>query len=180
MQKKSLYVVLTLAWSVALYVVFSGFTYHADFKMGYILTDKIFAEYQPIVEANKTIEAETQKLEKKIQDMSSEYETKYQEYENRKLMLSDTKKAETEKELTDLGLAIQQFQQENFDPNAGTLANKWNEMLQPILEEIQEVIDRIGVEEGYDLIFDTQSGFVLYANEEYDMTDKILEELNKE
>lgn len=179
MQKKSLYVVLTLAWSVALYVVFSGFTYHADFKMGYILTDKIFAEYQPIVEANKTIEAETQKLEKQIQDMSSEFETKRQEYENRRLMLSDTKKAETEKELNDMGNAIQQFQQENFDPNAGTLANKWNEMLQPILEDVQEVIDRIGVEEGYDVIFDTQQG-IIYANEQYDITDRILEELKKE
>ena len=179
MQKKSLYVMLTLAWSVALYVVFSGFTYRADFKMGYVLSDKIFNEYQPAVDAMKEIEIEQQKLEKQALTMQNEYEEKYQVYENQMLMLSNTKKAEIEKELEDLQNEFYQFQQENLNPDTGTLAQMYNEKMRPIADDIQRVIDRFGVEEGYDVIFDTPQGFILYANEEYDITDHILEELKK-
>lgn len=181
MQKKSLYVMLTLAWSVALYVVFSGFTYRADFKMGYVMSDKIFSEYQPAVDATKEIEIEQQKLEKQALTMQSEFEEKYQDYESKKLMWSDKKKAETEMELDDLRTEYLQFTQENLNPDTGKLAQMWMEKIGPIIEDVQKVIDRIGVEEGYDIIFDVKEELplILYANEEYDITDHILEELKK-
>jgi len=172
---------LTLAWSVALYVVFSGFTYRADFKMGYVMSDKIFNEYQPAVDAAKEIEIEGQKLEKQALTMQNEFDQKYQDYESKKLMWSDKKKAETENELDDLRNKFYQFQQENLNPDTGKLAQMWMEKIGPIVEDVQKVIDRIGVEEGYDIIFDVKEELplILYANEEYDITDYILEELKK-
>ena len=181
MQKKALYVMLTLAWSAAFYVVFSGFTSSADFKIGYIMTDKLFIEYQPAVDVQKKIEVEQQNLEKQAITMQEELDKKVKEYDSQRLMLSDTKKAEIENELRNLDVKIYEFQQENFDPNTGTLAQKWQELMQPVVEDVQAVIDRTGVEEGYDVIFEVREGtsFMLYAKEEYDLTDHILEELKK-
>ena len=125
------------------------------------------------------IEVEQQKLEKQALTMQNEFEEKYQVYESQMLMLSNTKKAEIEKELDDLRTNFLLFQQENLNPDTGKLAQMWMEKIGPIADDIQRVIDRFGVEEGYDVIFDTPQGFILYANEEYDITDHILEELKK-
>lgn len=181
MQKKSLYVMLTLALSIALYVVFSGFTYHADFKMGYVLSDKIFAQHPPFVDANKKIEAEQQRLEGQLKIMQDELNKKVEEYDSKQLMWSDSKKAEVQNELNELQANLIQFNDENLNPDTGKIRQTWDEIIQPIVENVQNVIDRIGTEEGYDVIFDVKEGlpFILYTKEEYDITDLILEELKK-
>ena len=61
----------------------------------------------------------------------------------------------------------------------GSLAKKQQELIQPIIDNINEVLMRIGKDEGYDLIFDAE-GPLLYADEKYDISDYLLEELAKE
>ena len=53
-------------------------------------------------------------------------------------------------------------------------------MLQPVCDEINQVIHQIGDDEGYDFIFDAVSGNILHAKEKYDITDKVLEKLGVE
>ena len=52
--------------------------------------------------------------------------------------------------------------------------------MQPIIGSINQVIHRIGEEEGYDFIFDSVAGNILHAKEKYDITEAVLEELEKE
>ena len=43
----------------------------------------------------------------------------------------------------------------------------------------QHVLQKIGDEDGFDFILDVVQGVVLYAKPEFDITDRVLEELNK-
>ncbi len=52
-------------------------------------------------------------------------------------------------------------------------------MTKPIYDKINRVIQKIGEDEEYDFIIDASSGALLHANPKYDITDRILEELNK-
>ena len=179
MKKFHLYFVLTLVWFVAFYFVFSGFAYRADFKIGYIHSGKIFDQHQETVEAQKKIEAEQQQLQKEYQARQEALQKKVKQFETQSLMLSDTKKAEFQKELQDMQVDILNFEQINFAPG-GSLEKKWQEMMKPIVDKVQIAIDRIGTEEGFDIIFDTKNGFILYAKDDYDLTNRVLEELNKQ
>ena len=48
-----------------------------------------------------------------------------------------------------------------------------------VLQKINDAIKKIGDEGGYDFIFDTVAGNILYAQEKYDLTERVLEELRK-
>lgn len=176
------YLILTSAWVVVLYLMFSGFTYREDFKIGYVYSDKIFTKLQEAIEIQKKIEAEQQELTMQLKTKEEDFNKKLKQYENQQLMLSDTKKAEFEKDLTDMRTELINFQQTNFDPQSGTLAQKWSELMKPVVDKIQGEIDKIGTEEEFDIIFDVREGisFILYAKDEYNITERIIEELEKQ
>ena len=52
-------------------------------------------------------------------------------------------------------------------------------LTQPLFDKINRVIQQISQDEGYDFVLDVVQGVVLYAKPEYDITDRILEELKK-
>ena len=68
---------------------------------------------------------------------------------------------------------------ELYNNESGLLVKRQEELISPIINDINEILNRIGKDEEYDYILDAEQGGVLYANEEHDISDYILEELNK-
>lgn len=178
MKRFASYFALTVVLSLSMLTIFSGFSYRADMKFGYVNTERIFAEYEKFQEAAKTLEAERQQLQSDLQVKQQEFENKRKEFEGQQLLMSEKRKEEANKELEQLYVNIQNYTQENFS-QGGKLDQRWNEITQPIIEEVQQVIDKVGADEGYDIIFDTQRGTILYGNKDLDMTELILERLGK-
>ena len=48
-----------------------------------------------------------------------------------------------------------------------------------IYDKIDTIIQRISDEEGFDMVFDVVQGVIVFAKPEWDITDRVLEELNK-
>ena len=103
-----------------------------------------------------------------------------EQYESQSLLLSDAKKREKEQEIQNLIMKLRQFQQQKYDPQTGEIYKKQAELLQPVYDKINAVIKKIGEDEKYDLVLDTASGNILYVGDAIkDLTDRVLEELNK-
>ena len=99
-----------------------------------------------------------------------------QQLDQQSLLLSEEKKKEKQDEIQQLYMDSQRFQNEKFGQQ-GALYQKRNELLQPVFDQINEKIQTVAAADGYDFIFDTVAGNILYAKEEYELTKKILEEL---
>ena len=52
------------------------------------------------------------------------------------------------------------------------------ELTQPIIEKMNLVLNELGENEGYDIIFDVAPGGIVYADEGFDLTDRVLDGLN--
>jgi len=178
LKKFASYFVMTLVMSLSMLIIFSGFSYKADIKLGYVNSERIFNDYSKFQEAAKTLEQERVQLQKDLQTKQQEFEKKRKEFESQQLLMSEKRKTEANKELEELYLNIQNYTQENFT-QGGKLDQRWAEITRPIIEEVQQINDKIGADEGYDMIFDTQNGTILYGKKDYDMTDRLLEELEK-
>ena len=76
---------------------------------------------------------------------------------------------------------LQQFTQEKFGPE-GELMRKNIELSEPIFQKINDAIQGMAEEEGYDFIFDAAapSSGLVFAKEEYDLTESLLELMEKE
>jgi Skp family chaperone for outer membrane proteins len=58
-----------------------------------------------------------------------------------------------------------------------TLLNKKNDMFREVIDDIQKVVDEIGKKEAYSYILDSRN--IMYAEETFDLTDRIIDQLNK-
>lgn len=153
----------------------------ADLKMGYVLSERIFTEYKAYADAQAEFEKFKADWEKRAQDMEAELATLQEEYEQQRLLLSEQKAKEKEEEIRTKGEALQKFVNEILSPE-GKLAQKNMELSKPIYDKINAVVAKIGEEEQYDFIFDASTSGLLWAapDKGYDLTDKVIEVLNKE
>jgi len=87
--------------------------------------------------------------------------------------LSPAAKETLLKELQTKEQEILKFQQESQQQ----LAEKEQTLLQPILDKVNTAINDVATEDGYQFIFDLQSGVLLYYKEEADVTAKVKSKL---
>jgi outer membrane protein len=149
----------------------------ADLKVGFINSQEIFVRYQGTEDAQRKFDEEKQRLEEEIESKKQEIEDLRADLERKSLLMSE----ETKKErLAELQRKEQEFQQLYFDAfgEGGSIVKLNAELTQPIIEKMNLVLNELGESDGYDIIFDVAPGGIVYANEGFDLTDRVLDELN--
>jgi len=166
-------------WLVLSVFLLVGYTNSlAQLKIRYINSQRILADYPEAQEIQKKLDELRASYEKEYNQMLQEYDRLAKELESQSLLLSPEKKAEKEKQLQELGIKIERYRLEKLGPE-GEFFQQNQKLTQPLFDKINQVIQKVAEEEGYDFILDVVQGVVLYAKPEYDVTDRILEELNK-
>ncbi|HHS12466.1 MAG TPA: OmpH family outer membrane protein, partial [bacterium] len=61
----------------------------------------------------------------------------------------------------------------------GALMRRQKELLKPIFDQVTRIVHRIADEDGYDFVLDSRMGVLLFGKPEYDITDRVLTELEK-
>ena len=149
-------VLKVLFLAVALFVA-NGFV-SAQVKIAHVNTAEILDAMPDKAKAEKDLEKYYGDLEKQLQAMATEYQTKMQDYEANQATMSNLVKQSKEKEIMDLQGRIQQFQanaENDFESKRG-------ELLAPILTKIQDAINAVGKEKGYTYILDLATGTVVF------------------
>jgi outer membrane protein len=150
----------------------------AEDKMAYIDTDKIMMLSSETQEAQSILIQERQKWDKEINDLDVQLDQLYADYESKKMILSQSGKQEAEQKIMDLTDQRQAKVREIYGEQ-GKFVQKQSELLEPILKKLQTVIEKVAVENNYTVIFDAAAGGLLYAKPNLDITDTILQELEK-
>lgn len=147
-----------------------------DMKIGYIISARILDEYPEAQDAQKILSDEIAEWQRQGQQMQTELEALGQELDQQAMMFySEEKKAEKAAEYQK---KLDEFR--NFQSGIEQRAMQRNqELFNPINEKIQKVIDTIAADEGYDIIFDAVGTNIAYADQRLDITDLVLEQLQK-
>ncbi len=159
--------------------VFAGWSNsYAQLKIRYINSQRILSEYPEAQEVQKKLDEIRAGYEKEYNQMLQEYENLVKEIENQSLLLSPEKKAQKEQQAQDLAMKIEQYRNQKLGPQ-GEFYQKNMELTQPLYDKIDQIIQKISDEEEYDFVLDVVQGVVLYAKPQYDITNRVLEELNR-
>jgi len=95
----------------------------------------------------------------------------------RKLVLSEQKRVEIEKELAQMEDQVSKFRQDKFGAK-GELFMKQEELMKPIQNRIFTAIQDVAKANSYDFVFDRSGDMMfLYAKDDYDLTKLVLEKL---
>ena len=149
----------------------------AQMKIGHINSETIMQTLPEAIDAQKSIDALVAGWEADLQKMQADWKKKFDDFDKRKLILTDQVRADQERELRELDQNITDFRTKKFGQN-GELFQKQNEVMNPIQNKMFHVLEEIAKDEGYDYIFD-RSGeiLVLYANDKYDLTQRVLQRM---
>lgn len=151
----------------------------AQLKVGYIDSQKILVSFKDAQDVQKQLDAKNQEWQKQVQDMQQQLKTMNDQLESQSLLLSQEKKDEKMREMQELYNKIQQFQQEKW-AQGGEAFKLQNDLLKPVMDKINAVLEKVGKEDKFDYIFDGVAGNIVYANpNQPDLTERVLEELNK-
>lgn len=149
----------------------------AQTKIAHINSETIMTSLPEAVDAQRSLDALVAQWEAELQKMQAEWKKKYDDYDKKKLILTDQNRAEVERELRQMDQSITDYRNKKFGQN-GELFQKQNEVMKPIQNKIFKVLEDIAKEDGYDYIFD-RSGeiLLLYANDKNDLTDRVLKRM---
>ncbi len=149
-----------------------------DGKIGYIDSIKIFAEYQETQDAERVYRQEVDQWTAQKQRMEQDIVKLRDELQAQSLMLSEEKKKEKKLELDRKMAEYQQFMDETFGDD-GVAARRNKELTQPIVEKINLILEDLGKEQGYSIIFDVANANIVYANKALDLTEVVLGKLRE-
>lgn len=129
-----------------------------DLKFGHIDIQKVVTELPEKLAADKALQEEAQKLDNQLKVMSADLEKKYTDYMTQRDTLPELIRATKEKEIQDYNQRIKQYN----TMAQQTIAQKEQQLLQPIIQKVQKAIDEVGQENGFIYIFDVSTQVVLY------------------
>jgi outer membrane protein len=151
----------------------------AQTKFRYIDSQKILTSLPEYADIQKELDTENAAWVQELQKMDQDIRNLKEQIDQQSLMLSEAKRIEKNQELQALYQKAQNYQTQKWGER-GEAFQRQQELLKPLIDKIQKVIDRIAEEEDYDFIFDTVAGNVLFAKSRFDITEDVLKELEKE
>lgn len=162
---------------LSLFVLFfSSFT-SAQPKIGYVDSDTIMKQLPDYQDTQKKLDAIIKEWQEELSKLEKNWKDKYDDYDKRKLVLSEQKRVEIEKELVDLENQVSKYRQDKFGVR-GELFQKQEELMKPLNNRVFTAIQEVAKENDYDFIFDRSGDIIfLFAKEEYDVTRLVLEKL---
>ena len=160
---------------MAVAMVFAG----ADLKIAHVDSKMIFDKYAETTKAQKEYDKQVAKWEQDASAKQKELMEMKDKLEKQSLLLSDEKKKELEADFLKKKSEYEQFVQKIYGKE-GELFQKNQEISDPIIQKIKKTIQDVANQEGYDMVFDRAAGAVVYWKKDNDLTQKVLDLLNKE
>jgi outer membrane protein len=162
--------------SLLLLLVFADLSF-AQVKIGYVDSDAIMDKLPDAQDARQKLDVLVQEWQGELNKIENTWKTKYDDYEKRKLIMTDQSRAEIEAELVKLEKQISDYREKKFGTN-GEMFQKQDELMKPVQNKVFSAIKDVAQEEDYDYVFDRSGDILLlYAKDKYDITMKVLNKL---
>jgi len=153
----------------------AGFT-HAQ-KYAIIDTKYILDKMPDYKTAQSQLDNIAKTWQKEIDDMQSDLDKMYKNYDAEQVMLSDDLKKKREDQLFIKEKAVRDLQRQRFGFE-GDLFKKRQELIQPIQNKVYNAVQKLAVQRSYDFILDKSEGItVIFADPKLEKSDDVLREL---
>lgn len=133
----------------------------AQVKLGHINSNELLKAMPEMTKAEKAIQDYAKTFQETLQGMGKEYEKKVQEFQAQEKTMTDALKDVKIKEIQDLQARIETTNQSAQEK----VEAKRQELLQPIIDKADKAIKDVAKEKGYNYVFDSSVGALLYAED---------------
>lgn len=139
-------------------------------------SDRIFENLGEVTDAKELLENEILEWEVRADSLQEEIDAIKTDLEYT-MVMSPERRREREVLFEEKSVELQEFLSLTFGPG-GLVETRNSQLVSPIVASINEAVQEISLEEGYDIVLDTSGGLVVYVSNSIDITDMVLEKLS--
>ncbi len=147
-------------------------------KLGYVNTDRVLFESNEAAEIARLFNLDKQNWTNQIRQLDEEIQQMERQFEIDKLTRNEAAKREAQARIDQKKSEAGRLLEEYFG-EGGRAEARYRELIDPLTKKIHDVIKKIAEDERYTMVFDVSMGTVLYAMPSMDITNQVLQELNK-
>lgn len=147
-----------------------SFSAFADFKAGFVNTDRVFREANAAKAAQTRLEQEFSKREKELIALRDNLKRGSDAFERDAPTMSESQRVTKQRDLVEQDREFQRKSRE-FQEDLG---NRKNEELAKVLDQANKIVQQVAEAEQYDVILQE----AVYVNPKHDITDKVIKALN--
>ena len=148
-------------------------------RIGYIDMEYILENVPEYKEASTQLDGKVQRWKQDIDKKQKEIDLMKLNLTNERVLLTKELIDEREEEIKIKEDEMRQYQQDRFGPS-GDLVIQRRQLVQPIQDQVFNIVQEIAENKKYDFIFDKSADIVmLYAAERNDISDVVLRSINR-
>ena len=144
-----------------------------DFKLGVLNTQKVVENYDKAIEADTELKTLQDRLAGRLKKLEDEIVTMEERLTKQELFLDEDAVRSAKADI----VRKQDEYRQKLKVGQESLMEKQKELLEPILQEVKDLIIQIGKQEKYSLILDKQAA--MFVEPKYDLTDSLIQQLNE-
>lgn len=148
-------------------------------RIGYIDMEYILENVPEYQEASLQLDNKVQQWKKDIEKKLAEVDQMKVDLSNERVLLTKELIEEREEEIQLKQDEVLDYQQKRFGPN-GDLAIQRRQLVQPVQDQVFNIVQEIAQAKKYDFIFDKSADIVmLFAAERNDISDQVVRSINR-
>jgi outer membrane protein len=148
----------------------------AEIKFGYIDSGRIFQEYAAAKEAQDRFDRQVQGWKDDAAEKERVVSQLRAEVRDQSPILSAARRQEKEEALQKAISDYERFVQEVWGPQ-GRAAQENERATGEVVQQIRSAVEKVAGEKGLNLVLDSASGAIIYADKTLDLTGDVLAEL---
>ena len=145
------------------------------FKIGVVDVEKIVKEMPEALQADQTLKTLQQSYQDTLNSMQNSLVTRADNYQKQKSMMTADKQKTEEVALQAAEQAIYKFREDK----TAEMSDKRENYLAPIRKKVSTAIETVAKSEGLSIVLDKGDGGVLYSEDKYDITYKVIDEVKR-
>jgi outer membrane protein len=145
----------------------------APTKIGYIDTRRVLQEAPGAQEARTTLERDMQGFQNQMKIMQDSLQAMMTDYQQRQSVMSADARQRREQEIITKRTGWEQRAEELQNQ----AARRQQEVMEPIMQRVEEIISQVRQTEGFAIVFDVASEAIVSADPSLDLTTKVIERM---
>jgi len=146
-------------------------------KYAIIDTKYILSKMPEYVDADKKLQQISDQWQKDIDNLQTQLNDMYKNYDAEQYMLSDDLKKKREDELFNREKELRDLQKKRFGYE-GDLFKERERIVKPIQDKVYNAVQKIAVAHGYDFVLDKSEGItIIFADPKLDRSNDVLQQL---
>ncbi|TLU84295.1 MAG: OmpH family outer membrane protein [Chlorobium sp.] len=144
-------------------------------KVGVVDSGSILQRLPETKQAEALLQGTVAPLQQELERLNQDYQQSSAAYRQHFASMKKTARDQKEKELALTAQSLQKYNQDKFGPG-GVVEKKQQELLAPIRKKVLGAIESIARQEGFEIVL--EKNISLYVTPEYDLTYKVMNQLN--